>query len=329
MALSFPRLDSPDQVQISRVGFHGLLQDPDYPETNHAHEFISLAAPDKDRTTMVEGKAALKEDKCIPIKTMLVYLALHKARPYRSTLVFVRLPRGECLLSMIREGTITDCMMRDVIIKHLERLRRMALEQARKNGVEITLLGVTYPHYLFLNQGSSDFDDFMDTYLGLLSSVWGSITFRVISEGQAIAKYICVPFYDSIGGAIREQIAELFKGLQLKRAWVRLIIVDGGSSSLVRNSHKTAFFISLSQFLLTAVAERLFGVHLVRRGRQDEPQPVVFSSGSAKRFVDAPRGLDEASIRPHLGAIIDSIHRRTRRQSYCKRRGQQYCGQGP
>lgn len=231
MALGFSR-DS--KCQISRVPFNGTFNDPDHPEGNTDYEFIAAAALREagDASQMLEGRQALDCDMSIPLKTALIYLALSSTRNHRREVV-LKMPSGPYLLRAFQEKRVTKEMMSDVLHRHFERLQRMALIQARNNGVQITSIVVTYPNYLCAYEGSKDFDKYMDWLLRILRSIWGDSTkFRVMSEGQAAALYICEPFFDAVTGSIRPQVETLFEGLN-KKEWINLIVVDSGSSSLV------------------------------------------------------------------------------------------------
>lgn len=184
---------------MSRVPFSRKLDDPDYPESNSEYEFVATTAVGEDGR-LVEGRQALSLDMWFPLKTMLVYIALNGSR--HCDRIVARLPGGCDLLHAIYQAeTVRTETIRDVLIKHFVRLRRMSLVQAERNGVTIGTLVLTYPHYLFASQGRHDFDSYMDCYLELLLRVWGQhVKYRIVSEGQAVALYTCEPFFDSVSG---------------------------------------------------------------------------------------------------------------------------------
>lgn len=187
---------------------------------------------------LVEGQRATHHDQCIPLKTMLVYLALSKSRSINHCYQVVNLlPWGPVLLAAIRDSkVIWPGLIERALTRHFKRMRRMALLQAGSTRVRIRTIVITYPNYVFKNEGSKDFDRFLDTYLSIILPVWGpDVKFRVTSEGQAVALYVCVPFFDTVRGTIRQQINALFEGLD-KTSYINLMIVDQGSSSMVRES---------------------------------------------------------------------------------------------
>lgn len=216
-------------LEVSRVVFSGDLSDPDYPETNSQYDFVASAALTEDGK-LVEGRPALNYDEAIPLKTMLVWVA--KVGPRDETVN--RLPFGECLVASTSKGDISKDDIKLILRCHWTRLRRMALAHATGVGVVIDQLVLTYPNYLFMNENSKDFDRYIDYYITEIRLIWGSeINIRVMSEGQAITIYACEPFFDSEGGAVRRLIENLFADME-KRSWIKLVIVDSGSSSVVR-----------------------------------------------------------------------------------------------
>lgn len=217
--------------RLLRVKFSGTLKDPDKPRgyTDSNYEFFASAAID-NVGSLVEGKGALAYDLCIPLKTMLLYLALVSLRHCEKV---VRLmPMGTLLLDAIAASEITPQMMRDGLVKHLTRLRRMVQVATEDNNLEVAMLAITYPNYLIPNESSKDFDLYVNLYTELLTVVWGNIKFRIISEGQAAATYICTPLQDLESGAQKQQVGRLFNGLN-KETWITLWIFDHGGSSVV------------------------------------------------------------------------------------------------
>lgn len=232
MALTYEKEES---IQLHRVGFTGDDDDPNYPDGNTEFEFVASAALDSlaDELVLVEGLPALRHDLNIPLKTILVYLALGGDHLAHRREVVQGLPSGPYLLDATDSMRITPQMMEDVLTRHFARLQKMALTQAARNRVEIGTLALTYPNYLYHREGTKDFDKYMDYFIYLLRKVWGPhVMYRLMSEGQAVALYVCSPFFDTLSGEMRQQIERLFNGLN-KSSWINLCIIDSGSSSLV------------------------------------------------------------------------------------------------
>lgn len=205
-----------------------LLDDPDYPNNGSLYDFVASAVVTDDGE-LVEGKRSLSFDDAVPLKTMLVWLT--KLGNRKETVE--RLPFGDCLIDQVQKHRLTKNIMKAALRCHWERLRRMALAHATKCGVVINQLVLTYPNYLFMNENSKDFDRYIDFYIAELRLIWGAdVKIRVISEGQAISIYACEPFLDSEAGAIRRLVENLFADLN-KRSWIKLVIIDSGSSSVV------------------------------------------------------------------------------------------------
>ncbi|KAK7698825.1 hypothetical protein SLS64_012176 [Diaporthe eres] len=220
LALAFWAADN--HPQISRVPFNGRLDDPEYPDDiNHKYEFIAGAAVDEDGE-LVEGRQALDQDVCIPLKTMLLHLADTRRHDQVK-----RSPFGKELLEAIDDGTLSAAAIRSLLSRHFVRLRRMALAQAERNQLTITTVILTYPNYLLGN-----FNRYINCYLDLVKPIWGpAVRYRIMSEGQAAALYICVPSYSDVRGAVGKQVADLFEGLG-GDTQAELLVVDSGSSSV-------------------------------------------------------------------------------------------------
>lgn len=217
---------------LTRVPWTGDLDDPEYPDDNSEFEFVAcaaLAGPGE----LVEGRRALDSDESMHLKTIFVFLALSQGR-HRNEIVSL-LPDGPRLIRAVAQEAITEAMMYTALTAHFTRLHRMVQAQLARSFLFVTTLVITYPNYLFENENTRDFDQFIDFYYRLIKPIWGNIHYRVCSEGQAVAVYLCVPFVDSISGQIRKQVEQLFSHLR-KASWVNLIIVDSGSSSVVRPS---------------------------------------------------------------------------------------------
>ncbi|KKY30882.1 hypothetical protein UCDDA912_g09170 [Diaporthe ampelina] len=167
LALAFWAADN--HPQISRVPFNGRLDDPEYPDDiNHEYEFIAGAAVDEDGE-LVEGRQALDQDVCIPLKTMLLHLADTRRHDQVK-----RSPFGKELLEAIDDGTLSAA-----------------------NQLTIIIVILTYLNYLLGN-----FNRHIDCYLDLVKPIWGPVVrYRITSEGQAAALYICVPLHSNVRGA--------------------------------------------------------------------------------------------------------------------------------
>ncbi|KAL2272533.1 hypothetical protein FJTKL_06330 [Diaporthe vaccinii] len=288
--------NSTNNAQVSRVPFTGDIKDPDYPEGHSEYEFVAGAALD-GTGELVEGQRATHQDQCIPLKTMLVYLALSQSRTINHCYQVVNLlPWGPVLLDAIRDAKlIRPEMIKRALTRHFQRLRRMALLQAGSNRVRIRTIVVTYPNYVFENEGSKDFDRFLDTYLSILLPVWGpDVKFRVTSEGQAVALYVCVPFFDTVRGTIRQQIKALFEGLD-KTSYINLMIVDQGSSSM--NIQSVCIWFdedgNMRHHLSFIRSGQVAGAYGGSHNANESVRDIVTKSlnkGREKRIFDFPRG---------------------------------------
>lgn len=216
LALAFRNRNN--QPQVSRVSFSEPFNHPEYPDIKSEYEFVAASAADRDGT-LSEGKQGLRHDQYAPLKTAAVWLALSNVPQYQRHAVR-RLPLGPRLLAAVQAGTVTRDTATSVLTMHFQRLREMALKHAARNTVRIKSLIPSYPNYLLENEGGKDFDRCMDCLLG------------VISEGQAVAIYVCVPFFDNAYGRVRAHVEKLFEGME-GRSWVNLLVTDSGSSSVV------------------------------------------------------------------------------------------------
>lgn len=179
--------------------------DPDAPDENTStdFEFVAVGATN-DAGGWFEGTQALSRDVYIPLKTMLVYLALLSIHSKFLHNVVEILLRGPDLLVAVNRPAeaLTPDIIKRLLREHFVRLCYQALAQAARSTVEIAIVAVTYPNYLFENTNSRQFDAYVDCYLESLFAVWGDIKYRVVSEGQAAGIYICQPFVDSISGVV-------------------------------------------------------------------------------------------------------------------------------
>lgn len=201
------------------------------------YEVNSFAAIDTQRDIKT-GELALTMDTQIPLKTMFVWRAgIHRQE------VLERLPGGELLLA----GNLDSCKMDDAVKAHFRVLRNMAEEQAKRSNILIHKIVMSFPNYLcdlFKETDPElkyyDIDKYRKHYLELMREVWADypvtdLKMDFISEGQAVALYIC---QSNIGDDLLDShmIWERLKGVITKTKgsrWLPLAIVDSGSSSMV------------------------------------------------------------------------------------------------
>lgn len=220
-----------DKISILRVT---LTADRDHPERrtapNSSHsdfEFISYAALSSNG--LVTGRLALEEDDRFPLKTAFAHCAGFPRRNVRG------MPRGPEFLRLCDRGPMTWEMLHNALHDHFRLLRDMALAKARDAGLDIRKMNLTYPDFIWEMQEDTDlFDKYRNYYLRHMHDLWGQdMPTQMSMEGHSTAVYVCEPFEDALSSVERSRLWRRFRGLDL-RSGLNLVVVDSGSSTLVR-----------------------------------------------------------------------------------------------
>ncbi|CAJ2503096.1 Uu.00g104900.m01.CDS01 [Anthostomella pinea] len=184
---------------LIRVPFKGGLDDPR--RAGAVHQFTAYAAQDK-AGKLVVGKEALRMD-------------------FDS-------PQDNPDLA----GRDHPCQAG--LLEHFKLLYDSAIAAAAGQKVTIRSVVLTYPNYLCpSNYHSGSFETYLDTYIGLMRSIWADdMHIETASEGQAAAIYICEPYHDVYGtDSQEERHRTLFADLD-KQKGLNLLVVDTGASTL-------------------------------------------------------------------------------------------------
>lgn len=186
----------------------------------------------------------MAEDQSIPLKTIFLWRAgIHE------TEVLKRLPGGNDLQRLVRNGTLDNNNMDRAVKSHFQLLSRVAQDQALISNIAIKTIVLSFPHYLCEKENEIDpdkkyynLDKYLNYYQVLMSEIWTDypdIKFEFVGEGQAAALYLCEPSTD--GDSLdRQKVWQTFEDLrfhtQNSMSWLPLAVIDGGSSSQVRST---------------------------------------------------------------------------------------------
>lgn len=236
---------------LARVPLRAILDDPerDNRADGNSFEFIALTALRGPGQPLITGRAALRSDQAIPLKTVFMFRA-----GIQRTEVLERLPGGPTLMGAVRLGHLTNHFM------------DLAVEEAKDQGLLIQGQVCSCPNYLCEWEDEEDteiryydVEKYQRYYRLRMEAVWEDspipLNIQWIMEGQSAALYICEPFRDinAMFSARKmwEELEDLVYGEEDDRSeadadadadaeaesstinWLNMLIVDNGSSSLV------------------------------------------------------------------------------------------------
>lgn len=186
---------------------------------------------------LIIGRKALHGHLSIPIKTLLTY------RSGAPGSVVRRCNGGPDFLEAVGDRRINHTMIDEAVLEHFTLLRDMAVIQANRIKRIIQTIVLSYPNYLWQNEGPDQFQKYFAYMVYIMQIVWGDyaakhgieINYRSISEGQAMAVYITELFKDP--HLVREKLLKPFQGVDPKKG-VIIVVVDCGSTTIVSISHR-------------------------------------------------------------------------------------------
>lgn len=235
-------------ILLARVPLRADLNDPERTnssdQSTQQFEYMAFAAIEPKSKKLITGRLALKSDLVIPLKTMFVWRAgIHDEK------VIGKLPGAPDLFHALEHGIIGEDLVDEAVERHFTLLYNMCLKTLNTNKRTIVLkhLSISYPNYLAHSLSELDpekryynVEKYWDYYRERMMAVWGcyieqhGTQIRFINEGQGIALYICEPYTDTNDTLDRDQLWTQLRGSSPgKPAWLNLVILDNGSSSIV------------------------------------------------------------------------------------------------
>lgn len=221
--------NSASRMVISRVEFSGPAEHPHRPRTAASLYDHSSHIGVNENGEVFVGKEALYQDLNFSMKSAEIYCASRGSRK-----VAKRLEDGRDLLEAIDRHLLTFDIIESTLRRYHDLMRVLALQHAGNHGKDVEVVVRTYPSFLHYDEDPELFGVYIDYCIKRTRDAWG-VKCASISEGQAIARFVCAKFRDPVSGSNRKYVYDLFRD-HIKNREIVLEIDDIGSCGLVCSS---------------------------------------------------------------------------------------------
>lgn len=257
--LSLAFRNSASRMVISRVEFSGNDEHPHRPRTAASLYDHSSHLGVSENGKVFIGKDALYQDLNFSMKSAEIYCASGG-----SLNVAKRLEDGHDLVEALDRHLLTFEVIEKSLRCYHKLMRALAVQHADNHNKEITVVVRTYPSFLHYDENPRLFGIYVDYCMKRNRDCWGrNVRCATVSEGQAIARFVCAKFRDPVSGSNRKYVYDLFKD-QVKNREIVLEIDDIGSSGLVCSHIDIAANITCNADYLSN-SELGIGLSLFRR----------------------------------------------------------------